>query len=96
MGIVLEGRVPVAVEGQGNLPLADQPLQENKVAPGVLAGMEDRLGHGAGGVVHRQQQNDFVSPLLQPGVGAAVHLDTHTILRHSLAPEPVLLGPTTV
>ena len=33
------------------------------------------------------------SPVLQPGVGAAVHLNKHPLLGHALAAEPVLLRP---
>ena len=36
-GVVLEGSVAVAVEGQGDSPLADQALQEHQVAAGVLS-----------------------------------------------------------
>ena len=42
-GVVLESGVAVAVEGQGNSPLADQTLKEHQVATGVLGGAEDSL-----------------------------------------------------
>ena len=91
--VVLESRVPVAKLGKWDSPLADQSLQQDQVAPSVLSGVKYRLGHQAGGVVHRQQQNELLSPLLQPGMGAAVHLDKHPLLGHALPAEPVLLGP---
>ena len=47
------------VEGQGNSPLAEQTLNEHQVATGVLGGAEDGLGHGAGGVVHRDEQRQL-------------------------------------
>ena len=90
--VVLEGGVPVAIEGQGNSPLADQSLQQRQVAPGVLAGVKDGLSHHSGGVVHGQQQHELVCPVLQPGMVAAVHLNEHPRLGHALTPEPVLLG----
>ena len=90
-GVVLECGVAVAVEGQGNSTLADQTLQEHQVAAGVLGGAEDGLGHGAGGVVHRDEQRQLGPPVLQPGVLAAVDLHQHPLLGHATAPEPVLL-----
>ena len=53
---------------------------------------EYRLGHGAGGVVHGDEQRQFRSPVLQPGMVAAVDLHQHALLGHASAPEPVLLG----
>ncbi len=91
-GVVLESGVAVAVEGQGDSPLADQSLQEHQVAAGVLAGAENGLGHGAGGVVHGDEQRQLRSPVLQPGMVAAVDLHQHALLGHAPAPEPVLLG----
>ena len=91
-GVVLESRVAVAVEGQGDSPLPDQALQEHQVAAGVLAGAEDGLSHGAGGVVHGDEQRQLRSPVLQPGMVAAVDLHQHPLLGHAPAPEPVLLG----
>ena len=76
-GVVLEGRVAVAVEGQGDTPLMDQALQEHQVSAGVLAGAENGLGHGAAGVVHGDEQRQLRSPVLQPGVLAAVDLHQH-------------------
>ena len=80
------------MEGQGDTPLADQALQEHQVATSVLSGAEDDLGHGAGGVVHGDEQRQLRSPVLQPGVLAAVDLHQHALLWHAPAPETVLLG----
>ena len=91
-GVVLESSVAVAVEGQGDSPLTDQTLKEHQVAAGVLAGAEDGLSHGAGGVVHGYEQRQLRSPVLQPGVLTAVDLHQHPLLGHAPAPEPVLLG----
>ena len=91
-GVVFEGGVAVAVEGQGDSPLPDQALKEHKVAAGILARAEYRLGHGAGGVVHDQQQDETRSPILQPRMVAAVDLHQHALLGHAPAPEPVLWG----
>ena len=51
-----------------------------------------RLGHGAGGVVHGDEQRQLRSPVLQPGMMAAVDLHQHALLGHAPVPEPVLLG----
>ena len=92
-GVVLESSVAVAVEGQGDSPLTDQALQEHQVAAGVLAGAEDGLSHGDGGVVHGYEQRQLWSPVLQPGMVAAVDLHQHTLLGHAPASEVVLLRP---
>ena len=42
-GVVLEGGVAIAVQGEGS-PTAGPPLQQDQIAPRVLGGMEDRLG----------------------------------------------------
>ena len=55
--------------------------------------MEDGLGHHSRGVVHGQQYHEPGSPVLQPGMGAAVHLNKHPLLGHALPAEPVLLRP---
>ena len=91
-GVVLEGGVAVTVEGQGDSPLADQSLQEHQVAAGVLAGAENGLGHGPGGVVHGDEQRQLRSPVLQPGMVAAVDLHQQALPGHAPAPETVLLG----
>ena len=91
-GVVLESRVAVAIKGQGDSPLPDQPFQEHQVAAGVLGSAECRLGHGAGGVVHGDEQRQLRSPVLQPGMVAAVDLHQHAFLGHAPAPEAVLLG----
>ncbi len=81
----------VAVQRQENAPALDQAIQQHEVAPGVLAGAKHGVGHRAGGVVHGQQQGEFRSPVLQPGVMAAVKLHQHPCLGHPLAAETVLL-----
>ena len=86
----LEDPVAVAIEGQGNPMAADDPFHQQEVAPGVLLGVEDSVGYHAGGVVHRQQQDEPGSPLLQPGVVAAVDLQKHALVGHPLPPYPVL------
>ena len=91
-GVVLERSVAVSVEGQGDSPLPDQALQEHQVAAGVLGGVENGLGHGAGGVGHGDEQRQLRSPVLQPGMVAAVDLHQHALLWPAPAPEPVLLG----
>ena len=91
-GVVLEGGVPVAVEGQGDAPLAYQSLQEHQVAPGVLGGAEDSLGHGAGGVVHGDEQRQLRSPVLQPWVFTPVDLHQHALLGHAPTPDSGAAG----
>ena len=82
----------VAVQGQGDTPLPDQALQQGQIPPGVLAGVKDSLDHDAGGIVHRQQQDELVPPFLQPGMVTAIHLNEHSLLGHALPFEPVLGG----
>ena len=55
----------------GTAPLADK---EHQVAPGVLAGAEDGLGHGAGSVVDGDEQRQLRLSVLQPWVLTAVDL----------------------
>ena len=80
----------VAVQGGGYAPALDQSLHQDEVAPGVLLGTEQRGGHRAGGVVHRQQQGELGTVIAQPPVVAAVDLHQHPFLGHSLSPYPVL------
>ena len=88
----LEDPVPVSVDCQGDAVAADQTLHQQKVAPGVLLGLEDGVGDRAGGIIHRQQQDEPGSPLLQPGVVAAVDLQEHAFLGHPRPPYPVFGG----
>ena len=87
---MLEGRMPVAVQGQGNSPLSDEALKQHHVASGVFRGAEGRLGHSTGGVVHRQQQHKLRPPLFEPAVVTAIDLYQHALLGHAPPPEPVL------
>ena len=48
------------------------------------------VDHGAGGVVHRQQQRERWAVVPQPPVIAAVQLDQHARSGHPLATDPVL------
>ena len=57
---------------------------------GVLPRCEDGVDHGAGGIVHRQQQHELGASVLQPGVMAAVQLHQHPSLGHPRAAETVL------
>ena len=52
----------------------DDILHQQEVAPGVLFGSEESVGHRAGGVVHRQQQDEPGSSVLQPSMMTTVHL----------------------
>ncbi len=58
-GVVLEGRVAVAVQGQGDSPLPHQPFQQDQIAPRVFGMVEYRLGHSGGGVVHCEEQDEL-------------------------------------
>ena len=88
-GVVLEYRVPVAVQRQWNAPALDQALQQREVSGGVLAAAKHGVDHGAAGVVHRQQQGEFGTSVLQPGVMTAVQLQQHPRLGHPLAAKTV-------
>ena len=67
----------------------DDPFHQQEVAPGVLLGLEDGVHHRAGGIIHCQQQYEPGSPLLQPGMMAAVDLQQHALLGHPFPPDPV-------
>ena len=88
----LEDPVAIAIESQGGLIAADDPLHQQEVAPGVLIGLEDGARHRAGSIIHRQQQGEPRPPLFQPGVMAAVDLQQHALLGHPLPPYPVFGG----
>ena len=78
----------------GDSPALDQPFHQVEVAPGVLLLAKHRVGHGAGGIVHRQEQGEVGPPLPQPGMMAAVNLHQHAFLGHSLPSHPVSGRPT--
>ena len=44
------------VDGQGNAEESDDSRHQQKVAPSVLLGSEESIGHFAGGVVQRRQR----------------------------------------
>ena len=87
---MLENGVAIAVQRQWNAPALDQALQQREVSGGVLAGAKHGVDHGAGGIVHRQQQGELGAAVLQPGVMAAVQLQQHPSLGHPLAAKTVL------
>ena len=68
----------------------DDVLHQQEVAPGVLLGPEESIGHRAGSVVHCQQQYESGPSALQPRVVAAIDLQQHALLRHPFPPDPVL------
>ena len=69
----------------------DQPVHEQEVAWSVLFLAEHGGGHGAGGVIHGQQQGKPGLFFPKPAVVAAVNLHQHSLLGHSLPAHPVLL-----
>ena len=85
----LEHAVSVAVECDGPPPAFDQPLHQGEVAAGVLLGTDHRVGRGAGGVAHRQEQGELGAVIVQPPVETTVDLHQHASLRHSLSPDPM-------
>ena len=52
------------------------------------------MGRRPGSVVHRQQQGQPGSPILQPEVVAPIQLEQHPFLRHPLPATPMLWWPT--
>lgn len=90
LAIELEDTVAIAVDGQGDAVALDYPIHQQEVAPGVLLGPEESIGHRAGGVVHRQQQYESGPSVLQPAMMATVHLSQHALLGHPSPPDPVL------
>ena len=53
--LVLEDRVPVGVQGEGNAAAPEQSLHQPEVAVGILLLAEQGVDHAAGGIVHREQ-----------------------------------------
>ena len=49
-----------------------------------------RVDHGAGGVVHRQQPGELGTVITQPPMETAVDLHQHPSLGHPLSPDPAL------
>ena len=89
-----EDAVAISVEGNGDAPALDQLLHQVEVAPGVLLLAKHRVGHGAGGIVHRQEQGELRALLTQPPMKTAVDLHQHAFLGHSLPSHPVSGRPT--
>ena len=85
----LEYAVAVGVEGEGNSPAPDQPLHQDEITPGVLRLPERGVGHYPRGVVNCQEQDESGPALLQPRMVAAVNLDQHPRLGHTLPADPV-------
>ena len=91
---MLEDRVSVAVQGQRDSVALDQALHEKEVAAGVLLLVEQRVGHGVGGIIYGQQQGEPGSSLFQPRMMASVYLHQHPLMRHALASDTVSWRPT--
>ena len=66
----LEHAVAVAVDGNRPAKACDQSLHQGEIAAGVLLGAEHGVDHGAGGVVHGQQQGELGTVIAQPPVMA--------------------------
>ncbi len=90
LAVELEDAVAIAVDGQGDPIAAYDSLHQQEVAPGVLLRSEESIGHRPGGIVHRQQQDESGSSILQPAVMAAVDLQQHALLGHPFPSDPVL------
>ena len=83
---VLEHRVAVGVEGEGDAPTLKQP----EIAEAVLLFTKQGVDHSAGGIVHRDEQRELRATLAQPAMVVAVRLDQHTLLGHPPAADTVL------
>jgi len=55
---------------------------------------EERVGWDPRGIVDREEQREYGTPVSQPRVMAAIHLDEHAFLRHAFAATAVR-WPTT-
>ena len=60
-GRVLEDRVPVDVEGNRRSVIVHQLLHQQEVVACVFPLTEEGVHHGAGSVIHRQQQRELGS-----------------------------------
>ena len=58
-GLVLEDGVAVGIEGQGDAAAPEQVLHQQEVVVAVFLMAKQGVDHGAGGVVHRQQQREW-------------------------------------
>ena len=82
---MLEDRVPVAVQGQRDSVALDQALHEKEVTAGVLLLVEQRVGHGVGGIIYGQQQGE-------PGVLALPATDDGFRLSAPTSPDEACVG----
>ena len=89
-GRVLEDGVAVGIEGEGDAAAPEQVLHQQEVVVAVFLLAKQGVDHGAGGVVHRQQQRERWAVVSQPPVITAVQLDQHARSGHPLATDPVL------
>ena len=87
---MLEDGVAVGIEGQGDAAAPEQVLHQQEVVVAVFMIAKQGVDHGAGGVVHRQQQRERWAVVPQPPVITAVQLDQHARSGHPLATDPVL------
>ena len=72
------------------LAAPEQVLHQQEVVVAVFLPAKQGVDHGAGGVVHRQQQRERWAVVSQPPVITAVQLDQHARSGHPLATDPVL------
>ena len=77
-GAMLEDRMAVGVEGQGNAAAPYQALQQPEVAEAVLLMAE-------GSALHGEEQRELRPVLAQPAVMTAVQPYQHSLPGHALA-----------
>ncbi len=83
----------VAVEGEWDPPLANHLTQEQQIALGVFLLTEDGVGNVPRRVVDRPQKSEPGTVRAEPLVTAAVHLEKHPRLGHSLTARAVTWRP---
>ena len=88
-GVCLKTGVAVGIEGQGDAAAPEQVLHQQEVVVAVFLRAKQGVDHGAGGVVHRDQQRERRGLIPQPRVIAAVQLDQHALLGHPLPTDSV-------
>jgi hypothetical protein len=89
-----EDAVPVGVDGDGDPMGRDELAEEEEIARGVFPLAEDGAKDQSGGVVDGVQEDEGGTPVLEPGVVAAVHLHEEARLPHPLAALAVFWGAT--
>src|SRR4051812_19154045 len=84
----------VAVDGQGSSRGADDLLDEEEIAVGILGLTEQGIRDDVGGIVDGANEGQERATVLEPIVAATIELEQHAFLRRAVAAR-AMLGRTT-